>query len=172
MLSKYWPVVFLQPLGWFPAAKGFNVFNSKACLLMAFKHLSPQIPGMHGYPSVISLIWSNSTSINEQKKGTEEAETTFPRNIQQVWSIWSPQHNHIKLVGYICAWHIRAGFEIALALLEYIQSRKKPVQSPFLQKRQSNICLFKWPTHTNEQCTQNLLTEWLDPIFEAVFFTT
>lgn len=41
MLSKYWAVVFLQPSGWSPAAKGFNVFHSRACLLAASKHLNP-----------------------------------------------------------------------------------------------------------------------------------
>lgn len=82
MLSKHGAVVFLQPLGWSPAAKGFNVFNSRARLLIAFNHLSPQIPGKHGYPSVISLIWSKDKHKQEQKPGTAGVETLFPRNIQ------------------------------------------------------------------------------------------
>lgn len=59
-------------------------------------------------------------------------------------------------------WHICTSFEIAIALLDHIQSRKKPEQCPLLQKRQSNICLFKQPRHivsdAHKTCWQN---SWL-----------
>lgn len=151
MLSKYWAVVFLQPSASSPAAKVFNAFNSRACLLVAFKHWSPQTLGKHGCPSVLSLIWSSGTSINKSKtKELQEWKQHFPETSRRCEISGVPKHNHIKLVRYICTWHIRTSFEIALAPLDRIQSRKKSIQSPLLQKRESSVCLLTWPVHRNE----------------------